>query len=146
MPPVLYRLYNTVSTATDFPRGRGPPIGGWAGKVCNYRVQGNCRHGELAMMVVMALYWKARMKLLRVWDFQSAQCLGVINLGGEVGCMISNGPWIFVGIPNADGSILAWKFNSVTNCFELAASLNGHSCSYIISSWSKQALHWFNIV
>lgn len=29
------------------------------------------------------------------------QCLGVINLGGEVGCMISEGPWIFVGIPNA---------------------------------------------
>ena len=29
------------------------------------------------------------------------QCLGVINLGGEVGCMISEGPWIFVGIPEA---------------------------------------------
>jgi len=28
------------------------------------------------------------------------QCVGVINLGGEVGCMISEGPWVFVGIPN----------------------------------------------
>jgi hypothetical protein len=28
------------------------------------------------------------------------QCTGVINLGGEVGCMISEGPWIFVGLPN----------------------------------------------
>lgn len=28
------------------------------------------------------------------------QCLGVINLGGEVGCMISEGPWVFVGIPD----------------------------------------------
>lgn len=28
------------------------------------------------------------------------QCMGVINLGGEVGCMISEGPWIFVGIPD----------------------------------------------
>ena len=26
--------------------------------------------------------------------------MGVINLGGEVGCMISEGPWLFVGIPN----------------------------------------------
>lgn len=24
----------------------------------------------------------------------------MINLGGEVGCMISEGPWIFVGLPN----------------------------------------------
>ena len=24
----------------------------------------------------------------------------MINLGGEVGCMISEGPWIFVGILN----------------------------------------------
>lgn len=28
------------------------------------------------------------------------QCTGVINLGGEIGCLISEGPWIFVGIPN----------------------------------------------
>ena len=28
------------------------------------------------------------------------QCTGVVNLGGEVGCMISEGPWIFVGLPN----------------------------------------------
>lgn len=26
--------------------------------------------------------------------------MGVINLGGEVGCMINEGPWIFVGVPN----------------------------------------------
>ena len=24
----------------------------------------------------------------------------MVNLGGEVGCMISEGPWLFVGIPN----------------------------------------------
>lgn len=28
------------------------------------------------------------------------QCAGVINLGGEVGCMLSEGPWVFVGVPN----------------------------------------------
>lgn len=26
-----------------------------------------------------------------------------------------------------DGTILAWRFNAVTNCFEPAASLNGHT-------------------
>lgn len=26
--------------------------------------------------------------------------MGVVNLGGEVGCMINEGPWIFVGLPN----------------------------------------------
>ena len=28
------------------------------------------------------------------------QCTAEITLGGEVGCMISGGPWVFVGIPN----------------------------------------------
>ena len=28
------------------------------------------------------------------------QCIAVANLGGEVGCLISEGPWVFVGIPN----------------------------------------------
>lgn len=36
-----------------------------------------------------------------LWFFYIClQCMGVINLGGEVGCMISEGPWLFVGIPN----------------------------------------------
>lgn len=26
--------------------------------------------------------------------------MAVINLGGEVGSMIAEGPWVFVGIPN----------------------------------------------
>lgn len=28
------------------------------------------------------------------------QCAAVVNLGGEIGCMISEGPWVFVGLPN----------------------------------------------
>ena len=28
------------------------------------------------------------------------QCMAVITFGSEVGCMISEGPWVFVGIPN----------------------------------------------
>ncbi|KAK8627911.1 hypothetical protein V6N13_135508 [Hibiscus sabdariffa] len=110
-------------------------------------------------------------------------CMDVLNLGGEVGCMISEGPWLFVSIPNVvkawntqtnqelslsgtcwaslcygcgyvyiimflvlgsaksfcdnnllieaifflDGTILVWKFDTVTNSFEPAASLKGHT-------------------
>lgn len=32
--------------------------------------------------------------------FVVCQCTGVFNLGGEVGCIISEGPWLFVGLPN----------------------------------------------
>ncbi|XP_027358163.1 zinc finger CCCH domain-containing protein 48 isoform X3 [Abrus precatorius] len=148
-------------------RGGGGGAGGGRGvvvkadKVCNYWIQGNCSFGE-------------RCKFLHSWSVGDGfslltqleghqKCMAVVTLGGEVGCMISEGPWVFVGIPNfvkawntqnsmelslngpvgqvyalvvindmlfagtQDGSILAWKFNVVTNCFEPAASLKGHS-------------------
>ncbi|TQD80574.1 hypothetical protein C1H46_033878 [Malus baccata] len=166
-------------------------------KVCNFWVQGNCSYGdkckflhswsmgdsfslltqleghqEVVSGIALSsgsdqLYTGSKDQTVRVWDCASGQCLGVINLGGEVGCMISEGPWIFVGIPEAvkawntqtnselslsgpvgqvyamvvgndllfagtqDGSILAWKFNAVTNCFEPAASLRGHTLAVV---------------
>jgi hypothetical protein len=39
-------------------------------------------------------------KLILFFVYTFLQCIAVINLGGEVGCMISEGPWLFVGIPN----------------------------------------------
>ncbi|XP_061351568.1 zinc finger CCCH domain-containing protein 48 isoform X2 [Gastrolobium bilobum] len=163
-----------------------------ADKVCNYWIQGKCSYGEgckflhswslgdgfslltqleghqkvvsgIALPSDNKLYTGSADETLRVWDCQSGKCIAVVTLGGEVGCMISEGPWVFVGIPNfvkawntqnsmelslngpvgqvyalvinndmlfagtQDGSILAWKFNVVTNCFEPAASLKGHS-------------------
>ncbi|KAJ6748038.1 WD REPEAT-CONTAINING [Salix purpurea] len=56
------------------------------------------------------LYTGSKDETVRVWDCQSGQCMHVINLGGEVGCMISEGPWIFVGLPNV---VKAW--NTQTN-------------------------------
>ncbi|MBA0689983.1 hypothetical protein Goari_007684 [Gossypium aridum] len=172
-------------------------------KVCNYWVQGNCTFGDkcrflhswslgegfsmlnhldghqklLSGIVLPAgmdkLFTGSKDETLRAWDANSGQCTGVINLGGEVGCMISEGLWLFVGIPNAvkawntqtnqefslsgpagqvyamivgngllfagtqgqspsiigflQEGILAWKFNAVTNSFEPAASLKGHT-------------------
>ena len=31
---------------------------------------------------------------------QTGQCANVINIGGEVGSVCSEGPWLFVGVPN----------------------------------------------
>lgn len=33
-------------------------------------------------------------------------------MGGEVGCMISEGPWIFIGVPNA---VKAWNMQTATD-------------------------------
>lgn len=50
-----------------------------------------------------------------LWFFYIClQCMGVINLGGEVGCMISEGPWVFVGIPNIVK--VRWEANSRAFC------------------------------
>lgn len=165
-------------------------------KLCNFWVQGSCSYGERCrylhawctgcfslltqleghQKVVSGialpsgsdkLYTGSKDESVRVWDCQSGQCAGVINLGGEVGCMLSEGPWIFVGLPNIvkawnaqtaadlslsgpigqvyalvvgnellfagtqDGSILAWKFNVASNCFEPAASLKGHTSAVV---------------
>ncbi|CAN1267374.1 Zinc finger CCCH domain-containing protein 48 [Linum perenne] len=43
--------------------------------------------------------------------------MGVINVGGEVGCMITEGPWLFVGLPNL---VKAWNLQTNADL-----SLNG---------------------
>ncbi|KAJ6869739.1 zinc finger CCCH domain-containing protein 48 [Populus alba x Populus x berolinensis] len=119
--------------------GRGVR-GGSVEKVCTYWVQGHCNRGDTCRFLhswslgdgfslltqleghqkVISgialpsgsdkLYTGSKDETVRVWDCQSGQCMGVINLGGEVGCMISEGPWIFVGTPNV---VKAW--NTQTN-------------------------------
>ncbi|XP_041008116.1 zinc finger CCCH domain-containing protein 48-like isoform X2 [Juglans microcarpa x Juglans regia] len=109
-------------------------------KVCKYWVQGNCGYGEqcrylhswslgegFSMLTQLEghqkvvsgialpsgsnkLYSGSKDETVRVWDCQSGQCMRVINLGAEVGCMISEGPWVFVGMPNF---VKAW--NTETN-------------------------------
>lgn len=105
-------------------------------RVCTYWIQGNCSYGDRCKFlhswnvgdgfslltqleghkkvvsgIAMPsgsdkLYTGSNDETVRVWDCQSGQCIAVINLGGEVGCMISEGPWLFVGIPNF---VKAWN-------------------------------------
>ncbi|CAJ1931436.1 unnamed protein product [Sphenostylis stenocarpa] len=42
---------------------------------------------------------------VRIWDCHTGQCVKSINLDTEVNSLISEGPWIFVGLKNA---IKAW--------------------------------------
>ncbi|XP_041998396.1 zinc finger CCCH domain-containing protein 63-like [Salvia splendens] len=165
-------------------------------KICNYWVQGSCRYGDTCKFLHQwstdsftllttleghkqavtgitlpsgsdKLYSGSEDETVRVWDCQSGQLSGVVNLGCSVGCMLSEGPWVFVGLTNLvkawnvqtsmelslsgpvgqvysiivgndllfagnkDGTILAWKFNAATNCFEPAASLKGHTLAVV---------------
>ncbi|KAF5743567.1 zinc finger CCCH domain-containing protein 48 [Tripterygium wilfordii] len=108
-------------------------------KLCTYWAQGSCKYGDKCRFVHSwsvsesvslltqleghqkvvngialpsgsdKLYTGSKDETLRVWDCQSGQCVNVYNLGGEVGCMISEGPWIFVGLPNA---VKAWDIQT----------------------------------
>ncbi|KAL6004691.1 hypothetical protein ACLOJK_005246 [Asimina triloba] len=55
------------------------------------------------------LYSASKDESVRIWDCQSGQCAAVANLGVEIGCMITKGPWIFVGLVNA---VKAWNMET----------------------------------
>uniref|UniRef100_A0A0E0BYF1 Uncharacterized protein n=1 Tax=Oryza meridionalis TaxID=40149 RepID=A0A0E0BYF1_9ORYZ len=64
---------------------------------------------------------------VRVWDCNSGKCVDTIKMVGKIGCMITHGPWIFVGITK---SVEAW--NTQTG---MKSSLHGPSglvCSMTI--------------
>lgn len=38
---------------------------------------------------------------LQIWDCHTGQCVHTINLQAEAGSLISEGPWVFLGLSNA---------------------------------------------
>ncbi|XP_044490774.1 zinc finger CCCH domain-containing protein 48-like isoform X1 [Mangifera indica] len=55
------------------------------------------------------LYSGSKDGTVRLWDCHTGQCASVINLGDEVGCLICEGPWVFIGMPNV---VKAWNIES----------------------------------
>ena len=58
------------------------------------------------------LYSGSQDQTVRVWDCETGQCVGTVNLEGQVGCLISEGSWIFAGIPNG---VKAWNTQTSTD-------------------------------
>ncbi|KAL5062086.1 hypothetical protein RYX36_023823 [Vicia faba] len=48
---------------------------------------------------------------LRSWDCHTGQCANVMNLGAEATSLITEGPWIFVGLPNI---VKAWNIQTAS--------------------------------
>lgn len=58
------------------------------------------------------MYSGSRDGTVRVWDCESGQCVKIINNGAEIGCLICEGSWVFIGLPNA---VKAWRVNTANN-------------------------------
>ncbi|KAL5716843.1 hypothetical protein ACHQM5_009959 [Ranunculus cassubicifolius] len=58
------------------------------------------------------LFSTSKDETVRVWDYNTGQSSAPVKLEGPVGCIRSERPWIFFGIPNA---VKGW--NSETNTF-----------------------------
>ncbi|KAG8390288.1 hypothetical protein BUALT_Bualt01G0068000 [Buddleja alternifolia] len=116
-------------------------------KLCNHWVQGSCKFGDnckylhqwstgdcFTLLAPLEghqqavtgiafpsgsdkLYTGSQDETLKVWDCQSGQLAGEVNVGGAVGCMLSEGPWVFVGLTNL---VKAWNIQTPTEL-----SLNG---------------------
>ncbi|KAH9796288.1 hypothetical protein WN944_012028 [Citrus x changshan-huyou] len=79
------------------------------------------------------LYSGSRDGRVSVWDRDSGRCVNVITNGAEIGCLISEGSWVFLGLPNAvkswrvnaasGGVISVWKGTFVANPFKQVASI-----------------------
>ncbi|GAU41284.1 hypothetical protein TSUD_349240 [Trifolium subterraneum] len=81
---------------------------------------------------------------VRTWDYHTGECVNVANLRSEVTSLISDGPWIFVGLLNTvmaynidtasqytlDGPIGQVRAMIVGNDTLLAGAENG-----VISAW-----------
>ncbi|XP_073061597.1 zinc finger CCCH domain-containing protein 48-like isoform X2 [Primulina eburnea] len=55
------------------------------------------------------LFSAGKDKCIRTWDCNSGQCVGSVDIDSDIGCLINEGPWVFVGLPN---SVKAWNFQT----------------------------------
>ncbi|KAF2536973.1 hypothetical protein F2Q68_00021361, partial [Brassica cretica] len=128
-------------------------------KICRYWVDGSCSHGDkcrylhcwskgdsfslltqldghekLVSGIALPsgsdkLYTGSKDETIRVWDCASGQCTSVLNLGAEVGCVIREGPWLLVGMPNL---VKAW--NIETNADQSLSGPVGQVYSFVVGT------------
>ncbi|PIN05932.1 U3 snoRNP-associated protein (contains WD40 repeats) [Handroanthus impetiginosus] len=126
-------------------------------KQCKYWITGNCVYGEkckdlhswfcgsgFTMLAKLGghtkaitgislpsgcdkLYTGGKDGSITAWDCHSGQCAGSVITDGEVGCLITEGPWLFVGLHNA---VKAWNLTSHTE-FSLNAP-SGLVCCMVV--------------
>ncbi|KAJ4824669.1 hypothetical protein Tsubulata_047516 [Turnera subulata] len=82
------------------------------------------------------LYTGARDGTVRVWDCASGKCDRVVNFGVEVGSLIGEGSWVFVGIPHA---VKAWNLGAGGGA--LAAGEGGFSLTGPVGQVYALAVH-----
>ncbi|XP_019188078.1 PREDICTED: zinc finger CCCH domain-containing protein 48-like [Ipomoea nil] len=63
------------------------------------------------------LFSSSNDKSVRVWDCHSGQCASVIKFDKEVGCLVGEGPWVFVGLPDV---VKVWNVHT-----QIEFNLNG---------------------
>lgn len=176
-------------------------------KICNFFLRGNCTKGEqcnflhsftnsedISFMTQLSghekavraialpagsnkLYTGGQDNTIRIWDCDTGQCASVVPMGGDVGCLLAESGWLFIGLPNEvkalnlqtnaeqplngpkgqvhalavfndmllagaqDGSILAWKFNTIVNMFQPMATLGGHTAAVVTLEASDGKLY-----
>ncbi|KAI5084772.1 hypothetical protein GOP47_0000941 [Adiantum capillus-veneris] len=99
-------------------------------KLCHFFLRGNCNKGdqcnfvhsytnsdEISFMTQLSGHGKAVRAIalpagsnklytggqdgtIRVWDCDTGQCAHVLPMGGDVGCLLAEAGWLFVGLPN----------------------------------------------
>ncbi|CAK9199715.1 unnamed protein product [Sphagnum troendelagicum] len=100
------------------------------GKPCNFWLKGNCNRGDDCMFLhahttapdiqmmtqlighekairaiempqgASQLYTGSQDESVRVWDCTTGQCTNVVQMGGDVGALLSAPGWLFIGLPN----------------------------------------------
>ncbi|CAK9134473.1 unnamed protein product [Ilex paraguariensis] len=85
------------------------------GEVEGVTVVATCIHGLLAVTGIALpsgfdkLFSSSNDKSVRLWDCNTGQCTAVFNLENAIGTLITEGPWVFVGLPNA---VKAWNIQA----------------------------------
>ncbi|KAF5747386.1 zinc finger CCCH domain-containing protein 48-like [Tripterygium wilfordii] len=141
-----YRLENS-SISTDLSGSGDTRAENAIERSCKYWISGNCMSGDqcnylhswscgdgLSMMAKLGghkknvtgvalpsgsdkLFSSGKDGTARIWDCHTGQCVHSINLGDEIGSLISEGSWVFVGLPNV---VKSWNVQT-----SVEYSLNG---------------------